>query len=171
MRPLDDERETCSGASDPGLQSQPGHSCMILRRLPSLSEPHLFSSNVEQPGSRGPSSAVSYAVGMGEGGSVDGFRGRAGSGAEPARAPGCFLDSWNVGWAGCGQGFSPGWWMGSPLGTLSTTPCPFWPDCPVCLLGLAQASLPSYNHRTFISAGNPAWRSTLRGRWKSVFYL
>ena len=34
---------------------------VILRTLPPISEPHLFSSNVEQPGSRGPSSAVSYA--------------------------------------------------------------------------------------------------------------
>lgn len=53
------ERETWAGASAPGLQSQLGHSCVILSRLPPLTEPHPFSSNVEQPGSRGPSSAVS----------------------------------------------------------------------------------------------------------------
>lgn len=62
-RLLVDEGETCSGASGPGLQSQLGHSCVILSRLPSLLEPHLFSSNVEQPGSRDPSNTVSYAVG------------------------------------------------------------------------------------------------------------
>ena len=60
-----------AGASGPGLQSQPGFSQVILSRLPPFSEPHLFSSNVEQPGSGGPSSAVSYALGMEEGGSVD----------------------------------------------------------------------------------------------------
>lgn len=77
------------------IRPQLGHSCVILSRLPPLSEPHLFSSNVEQPGSRGPSSSVSYAVGMEEGGSVDGFGGRAGSGAEPAQAPGSVF--WTAG--------------------------------------------------------------------------
>lgn len=49
---------------------------VILSTLPHLSEPHLFSSNVEQPDSRGPSSSVSYASGMEEGGSVDPFWGQ-----------------------------------------------------------------------------------------------
>lgn len=62
QRLLVDERGTHAGAAGPELQFQLGHSCVILSRLPPLSEPHLFSSNVEQAGSRGPSSAVSYAV-------------------------------------------------------------------------------------------------------------
>lgn len=57
-----DEREPHAGAAGPELQFQLGHSCVISSRLPPLSEPHPFSSNVEQAGSRGPSSAVSYAV-------------------------------------------------------------------------------------------------------------
>ena len=65
-RLLVDERETHAGAEGPGLQSQLGYSCVILRRLPPFSEPHLFPSNVEQAGPRGPSGAVSYAVDMEE---------------------------------------------------------------------------------------------------------
>lgn len=71
---------------------------VILHTLPPLSEPHLFSSNVEQPGSRGPSSAVSYASGMEEGGSVDPFWGQGWKWVSDS--PGaalCHLDSWGGG--------------------------------------------------------------------------
>ena len=87
-RLLVDETEPQAGASGPGFQSQVDHSCVILSRSPPLSEPHLFSSNVEQPDSRGPSRAVSSAAGTEEGGSVDHLGGRAGSRTEPAQVPG-----------------------------------------------------------------------------------
>ena len=57
---------------------------VILSTLPHLSEPHLFSSNVEQPDSRGPSSSVSYASGMEAVWIPSG--GRAGSGSQAAQA-------------------------------------------------------------------------------------
>lgn len=71
---------------------------VILNTLPPLSEPHLFSSNVEQADSRGLSSAVSYALGMEEGGSVDPFWGQGWkwvSGSPGAAL--CHLDSWGGG--------------------------------------------------------------------------
>ena len=52
-----------------------GTSLLALFRL-STQGPSLFTSNVEQPDSRGPSSSVSYASGMEEGGSVDPFWGQ-----------------------------------------------------------------------------------------------
>lgn len=103
------KRELQAEASGPGFQSQLDCSCVILSRSPPLSEPHLFSSNVEQPGSRGPFSAVSCAVATEEGGSVDHLGGRAGSRCQA-------LLSGQLGWA---VSLSwPGGWEGSfcPLG-------------------------------------------------------
>jgi len=120
-RLLVDEREPQAGASGPGFQSQLDHSCVILSRSPPLLEPHLFSSNVEQPGSRGPSSAVSYAAGTEEGGNGDHLGRRAGSRTEPAQVPGSVF--WTarveaVQALGSGSGLAR--WVGGCL----QVPCP-----------------------------------------------
>lgn len=106
------ERETHAGASGPGLQSQLGHSCAILSRLPPLSEPHPFPSNVEQVGSGGPSSAVSYAVDMGE--------------------EAVWIDSGPV----PEVGLSRLWAVTVSWPVPPASSCPVWPDCLVCLSGL-----------------------------------
>ena len=143
-RLLVDEREPQAGASGPGLQSQLDH-CVILSRLPPFLEPHPFSFNVEQPGSRGPSSAVSYAAGMEEGGSMDHLGGRAGSRVEPAQVPDSGFRT--ALWTGCGQWLCPGLVGGkAPAGALPASFCPLGPDRPECLSGhgLGPGCLPTH---------------------------
>lgn len=115
--------------------------------LPPLLEPHPFSFNVEQPGSRGPSSAVSYAAGMEEGGSMDHFGGRAGSRVEPVQVPGSGFRT--ALWTGCGQWLCPGLVGGKALaGALPASFCPLGPDRPECLLGAWPGSwLPAHAWR------------------------
>lgn len=90
---------------------------MILSRLLPLLEPHPFSSNVEQPGSRGPSSAVSYAAGTEEGGGADHFRGR----AEPAQVPGSVFWTASV---EAGQALGSGSVLAWRVGRHLQVPCP-----------------------------------------------
>lgn len=157
---------TMGWGSGPCFQSQMDHSCVILSRPPPLSEPHLFSSNVEQPDSRGPSRAVSSAAGTEEGGSVDHLGGRAGSRTEPAQVPGSVFWTARVeAGQAVGSGSGLAWWVGGylqvpcppafvHLGLTALHVCRVWP----------RSCSPAHTWSTFTAAGGSAQCSTWQGR-------
>lgn len=146
-----DKWEPQAEASGPGFQSQLDYSCVILSRSPPLSEPHLFSSNVEQPGSRGPFSAVSCAVATEEGGSVDHLGGRTGSRCQA-------LLSGQLGWECLCPGLVGGRAAFVPLGLTALCGCQ----------GMAKVLAVAHTRSTFTPAGSSALGQHFAGRETSV---